>query len=112
MGEPGDADYPAGWCLLFTGRADEYPLDPLLLDNYPDGTFLFSPVVEGAAGRYRVSSWGNPSNQLNGQIFIVANLSEQVMPIPEPQTVAFTAFGLVMLAFALKKSPRELSLKS
>lgn len=76
------------------------PLDPLRLDDYPSGTVEFSDVLTGAAGRFRVSSWGNPSNQLNGQVFIVANLSENLMGIPEPQTIAITMLGIVAILFA------------
>ncbi|HWL51963.1 MAG TPA: PEP-CTERM sorting domain-containing protein [Chthoniobacteraceae bacterium] len=79
------------------------PLDPLLLDDYPAGTFLFSDAVTGAAGRYRAGSWGNPSNQVNDQIFIVANLSEKVMGIPEPRTTVIMVLGIALMAFVLRK---------
>lgn len=79
------------------------PLDPVRLDNYPDGSVLLSTAVGGAAGRFRDSTWGNPSSQLNDQIFIVANLSEKVMGIPEPRTTAITLLGILFLLFTLGK---------
>lgn len=78
--------------------------DAFLLADYSPGAVVLSDVVTGSAARYGPAGyWTNPFYQYNEGVYIVANLSEKVMGIPEPQTTLIALSGLLTLVFILRK---------
>lgn len=69
-------------------------VDPLLIDNYSPGSVVLSNIVTGSAGRLNPSTWYNPDMQTGSNIWMAANLSEKLMPVPEPSITVLLVGGI------------------